>query len=190
MQYTIREATTYDGDAISRIYCSYIPATAITFEEQPVDGQEMSRRIEQTLASHPFLVAETDGQTIGYAYGTSHRARASYRWAADVSVYLDAAHHRRGVGRALYSVLLPLLAAQGYVTVHAGITMPNPASVALHERMEFKLVGIFPNVGYKLGQWRDVGWWTRPLNNPRPKPDEPIPWPLMPRLRPVVHQAR
>jgi L-amino acid N-acyltransferase YncA len=190
MEYTIREARVEDGGAAARIYAPYVVETAITFEEQPPDAPEMSRRIGDTLAGHPFLVAESAGAVIGYAYATSHRARASYRWSADVSVYLDGNHHHCGVGSAMYGVLLPLLAAQGFVMAHAGVTLPNPASVGLHEAVGFKPVGIFRNVGYKLGEWRDVGWWAKQLNNPRPQPDEPIAWAMMPRLKPLLFRKR
>jgi L-amino acid N-acyltransferase YncA len=183
MDLLIREATVDDGAAISRIYAHYVQKTPITFEEEVPGAHAMSTRVRDILATHPYLIAQIDGDVAGYAYATKHRERASYRWAVDVTIYLDHAVLRRGIGRALYSALLPLVTAQGYVTAYAGITMPNPASVGIHEAMGFTLVGIYQNVGYKLGAWRDVGWWQRPLAEPRPNPPEPIYWPAMPRFQ-------
>ena len=99
----------------------------------------------------------------GYAYAAEHRDRASYRWAADVTVYVGEGWRGRGVGRALYGALLPLLARQGLQIACAGITLPNDASVALHERFGFELVGVYRRIGWKLGSWRDVGWWQLEL---------------------------
>jgi phosphinothricin acetyltransferase len=125
----------------------------------------------------PWLVAERDGGVTGYAYASPHRARAAYRWGADVSVYLDERERGRGSGRALYGALLPVLRDLGYTGAYAGITLPNPASVALHESMGFSLVGVYRRVGYKLGGWHDVGWWQLVLADPLPEvPAEPREW--------------
>jgi L-amino acid N-acyltransferase YncA len=173
MEFIIRQARIDDGAACSRIYAPYVTGTPITFEEQPLDAAAMSERIKETLAMYPFLAAEAGGVVVGYAYAASHRARASYRWSVDVAVYLAAAHHRRGIGRALYGSLLPLLKAQGFVQAYAGITLPNAASVGLHESFGFKQIGIYRHVGYKLGAWRDVGWWELALRDPPVNPGEP-----------------
>ena len=109
----------------------------------------MARRIEST---HAWLVAETDGVLAGFAYGGSHRARAAYRWATEVSVYVHPQHRRRGVGRALYGELLPLLARRGLQVALAGITLPNPGSVALHEAIGFQPVGVYRRIGWKAGR--------------------------------------
>jgi L-amino acid N-acyltransferase YncA len=122
----------------------------------------MARRIADYGASHGWLVAETGGHVAGYAYGSAHRSRAAYASSCDVAVYVDPAHARRGIGRALYDALLPLLAAR-YHAAYAGIALPNEASVGLHEAMGFTLVGIYREVGWKMGGWRDVGWWQRLL---------------------------
>jgi len=108
-------------------------------------------------------VAEADGAAIGYAYGSPHRERAAYASSCDVAVYVDPAHARQGVGRALYGALLPLLAQKGSHAAFAGIALPNEASIGLHEAMGFTPVGIYREVGWKLGGWRDVGWWQRLL---------------------------
>ena len=99
----------------------------------------------------------------GYAYGSSHGTRAAYSSSCDVAVYVDPAHSRQGIGRALYGELLPLLATKGYHAAFAGIALPNDASIGLHEAMGFTPVGIYREVGWKLGGWRDVGWWQRLL---------------------------
>ena len=104
-----------------------------------------------------------DGAVAGYAYGTEHRTRRAYRWTVEVTIYLADGYRGRGIGRALYSALLELLARQGLRTAVAGITLPNPASVALHEACGFETVGVYRRVGYKQGEWRDVGWWQLDL---------------------------
>jgi len=123
----------------------------------------MARRIAEYAASHAWLVAEIEGRIAGYAYGSPHRTREAYRTSCDVAIYVDPALGRRGIGRAPYSALLPQLAAKGYHAAFAGIALPNPASIALHEAMGFTPVGIYQEVGWKMGGWRDVGWWQRLL---------------------------
>jgi phosphinothricin acetyltransferase len=122
----------------------------------------MARRIAEYSASHGWLVAEHGGRAAGYAYGSAHRTRAAYASSCDVAVYVDPACARQGIGRALYGELLPLLAGR-YHAAFAGIALPNEASVALHEAMGFTPVGIYREVGWKMGAWRDVGWWQRLL---------------------------
>ncbi len=123
----------------------------------------MARRIAEYAASHAWLVAEIEGRIAGYAYGSPHRTREAYRTSCDVAIYVDPAQSRRAIGRALYSALLPQLAAKGYHAAFAGIALPNSASIALHEAMGFTPVGIYREVGWKMGGWRDVGWWQRLL---------------------------
>jgi phosphinothricin acetyltransferase len=136
--------------------------SCISFEIEAPDEREMARRIGDYGASHGWLVAEVDGAVAGYAYGSPHRTRAAYASSCDVAVYVDPAHTRRGLGRALYGELLPLLAANHHAAF-AGIALPNDASVGLHEAMGFAPVGIYREVGWKMGGWRDVGWWQRLL---------------------------
>jgi phosphinothricin acetyltransferase len=123
----------------------------------------MATRIRDTSTQFPWLVAEVDGAVAGYAYASSHRERAAYRWAVDVAVYVASAHQGRGIGRALYEALFERLARQGYRMACAGITLPNPASVALHERVGFRPVGVYREIGWKFGHWHDVAWYQRPL---------------------------
>ena len=123
----------------------------------------MAGRIADCGGSHGWLVAEVDGEVAGYAYGSVHRTRAAYASSCDVAVYVDPVHARRGIGRALYMALLPALAERGFHAAFAGIALPNAASIGLHESMGFTPVGIYREVGWKLGAWRDVGWWQRLL---------------------------
>jgi phosphinothricin acetyltransferase len=155
-----------DAAACAAIYAPYVSDGVASFETAPPDAAEMEQRIARNWATHPWLVAERDGRVAGFAYGCPHRTRAAYRWAADVSVYVGADHQRSGVGRALYEALLPLLRAQGICTVCAGVTLPNPASVALHEAMGFQPVGVYRSIGWKFGAWHDVGWWQLELERP------------------------
>jgi phosphinothricin acetyltransferase len=165
-----------DGALCAAIYAPFVRDTAVSFEEDPPDADEMTARIAAVSRKYPWLVAQRGSELAGYAYATEHRSRGAYRWAADVAVYVDPGHRRRGVGRALYRPLLELLARQGIHVACAGITLPNPASVALHESLEFELVGVYRRIGYKAGAWRDVGWWQRELLPPGDRaPDHPRP---------------
>jgi L-amino acid N-acyltransferase YncA len=165
-----------DGAACAAIYAPYVADSVISFETEPPSPGEMAERIAVRCATHPWLVAERDGRVAGYAYAAPHHTRAAYRWAADVTVYVDAAHHRAGVGRELYEALFELLRGQRIWTACAGITLPNDASVGLHEALGFTPVGVYRNIGWKDGSWHDVGWWQLPLGVlPREPPPEPLP---------------
>jgi phosphinothricin acetyltransferase len=152
-----------DAAACAEIYAPYVLHTAISFEYVPPTAAEFAARIERITRSYPWLVADLDGRTVGYAYGSRHHERAAYRWSADVAVYLAGDAKRRGVGRALYETLLDLLARQGVQVACAGIGLPNDASVALHESVGFVPVGVYRRIGFKHGRWHDVGWWQREL---------------------------
>jgi phosphinothricin acetyltransferase len=132
----------------------------------------MTARIERVSVTHPWLVAEDESGVVGFAYGAPHHVRAAYRWATDVSVYIASGHHRRGIGTALYSALFDGLRAQGLLVACAGITLPNPASVAIHESFGFVPVGVYRRIGFKHGAWHDVGWWQLELA-PRRDGDAP-----------------
>jgi L-amino acid N-acyltransferase YncA len=166
-----------DGPACAAIYAPSVSDGAASFEETAPTAAEMSERIARVSVRYPWLVAVEGDDTLGYAYATEHRGRAAYRWAVDTAVYVSSAHHRRGAGRALYGALLPLLARQGLYVAVAGITLPNAASVGLHERMGFELVGHYRDIGFKQGAWRTVGWWQARLREAAPDetPAEPGP---------------
>lgn len=149
-----------DAAVCAAIYSPHVTDLATSFEEVPPGPEEMARRIE---AAHLWLVAELGGEVVGWASAGPHRERAAYRWAADVAIYVDAAHRGSGIGRALYQAMFDALRELGIRTVCAGITLPNDASVGLHEALGFELVGVFRSIGYKAGAWRDVGWWQLEL---------------------------
>jgi len=179
---SIRVATASDADRIAAIYTPIVRDTAISFEVEPPTPQEMARRIAATLATHPWLVAERDRLVMGYAYASRHRDRAAYRWSVDVSAYIDARARRSGMGRALYERLIAILKRQGFHAAFAGIALPNQASVGLHEAVGFRPVGIYKDVGFKHGQWRDVGWWRLELSDACDEPAEPIAFGALPAI--------
>jgi len=164
-----------DAQACAAIYAPYVLDSPVSFEEQALDAVAVAQRMGTVTATHPWLVAERDGGVVGFAYGSPHRERAAYRWAADVSVYVDGGAQRQGVGRALYAELFERLRAQRLRVACAGITLPNAASVALHESLGFERVGVYRAIGWKAGAWRDVGWWRLQLLPPVPDPPEPLP---------------
>jgi phosphinothricin acetyltransferase len=133
----------------------------------------MDERIVSTIETHPWLVYEADGQVAGYAYAGVHRTRAAYRWTAEVTAYVAQDRQRSGIGRALYEDLLGRLKAQNFRLCVAGITLPNDASVGLHEAVGFEPVGVYRNIGWKFGGWHDVGWWQLDLGEPGNPPAEP-----------------
>ncbi len=159
----IRPARTEDAEACAALYRPYVTGSWVSFELEAPDAQEMARRIADYGESHAWLVAECGGVFAGYAYGSPHRTRAAYASSCDVAIYVSAAFSRAGIGRALYDELLARLKAKGFHAAFAGIAQPNPASVALHEACGFTPVGVYREVGWKMGAWRDVGWWQRIL---------------------------
>jgi len=165
----IRPASSLDAACICAIYNHYVAATTISFEEAPVIEADMAGRIaDVTDGGLPWLVLEVDGAVAGYAYATKWRARPAYRHAVESSVYLDPALAGRGHGRRIYEKLLAELRTRGLHTVIAGIAQPNERSVALHERLGFRKVAHFSEVGFKFGRWIDVGYWQLML---APQPD-------------------
>lgn len=172
MEPTIRLARDDDGPALARIYAMSIIDTPISFELAPPDAAEMTARSQQVLGYAPWLVYDAGGVR-GYAYASRHNDRAAYRWAVNFSVYVDAAHRREGVARALYTSLLALVRLQGFYTAHAGITVPNPGSQMLHERFGFVSTGTYRAVGFKCGAWHDVCWWQLTLRERDGAPAEP-----------------
>jgi L-amino acid N-acyltransferase YncA len=171
----IRMATAVDAGQIAAIYAPVVRETAISFEVDPPGAEEMRRRIAKVTEQYPWLVCAQGATVMGYAYASQHRTRAAYQWAVDTTVYVHSDFRRRGVGRALYTALLGVLPLQGYFNAYAGIALPNLGSVGLHEAVGFQPVGVYRQVGYKLGRWHDVGWWgfalrdhTDPLGPPAP----------------------
>jgi phosphinothricin acetyltransferase len=175
MPASIRLATESDAEPMLAIYAPVVRDTAISFELEPPDANEFRSRIARVMQLAPWLVYEVDGAVAGYAYATRFRARPAYRFTAETTVYVHAAHRGRGVGRALYTVLLDALRLQGFRRAVGGIALPNDASVALHENAGFRPVGVFTRVGFKFGRWHDVGFWDMELAEAVPDPPEPLP---------------
>ncbi len=164
-QATIRSAHPQkDAEACAAIYAPSVEGSPTSFEERPPDADEISARIERISATHPWLVAEREGEILGYAYACEHRSRPAYRWSVEVSVYVSADHHGKGHGRRLYESLFDDLRERGFRMAYAGITLPNEASVALHEKLGFEPIGVYRRIGWKAGAWRDVGWWQLELS--------------------------
>ncbi|MGH7576747.1 MAG: GNAT family N-acetyltransferase [Longimicrobiales bacterium] len=206
----LRLARIADAPAIHAIYAPIVRETAISFEWDPPDVEEIADRMARTVERLPWLVAvgaadalatdkvrdtrtahpvvdprstasalevhvAADETVLGYAYATPYRTRVAYRWSTEVSVYVAQAAQRRGVGRRLYNALFALLRAQNYHIAYAGITVPNAASVTLHEALGFERIGVFPDAGFKLGAWHDVLWMHRELAPAVSDPREPLP---------------
>ncbi len=175
---TIRDADpARDAVTCAAIYAPHVEAGATSFEEIAPTADEIAARMVRTSATHPWLVAERGDEVLGYAYACQHRERPAYRWVADVSVYVASGQQGRGIGHDLYEALLARLRHQGFRMACAGITLPNEASVVLHERFGFIPVGVFRKIGWKAEAWRDVGWWQLDLGSAG---DGPPPEPLAP----------
>lgn len=171
----IRLANKHDAAQILDIYSVYVENTIISFETIVPPIKEMEIRIEQVLANNPWLVFEEGNIILGYAYASKHRERAAYKWAVDVSAYVREDCRGKGIGKTLYTALLSVLRLQGYRNVYAGICLPNESSVGIHEFFGFKKIAHYNQVGYKFGQWHDVGWWEAFLKRHNPEPSEPLP---------------
>jgi len=169
----LRLARPDDAPGVRAIYAPVVRDTAISFEYEEPSVEEMARRIAGVLASgYPWIVQDDGGEIAGYAYASAFRTRRAYDWTTEVSVYVHPAHHRRGVGRRVYSKLFEVLTLQGYRSAYGVATAPNPGSEGLHEAMGFELVGRFPRVGFKFGRWHDVICWHLALG---PADDDPGP---------------
>jgi phosphinothricin acetyltransferase len=170
---TVRDASERDAEACAAIYAPYVTDTAISFETEPPSAAEMAERIASAARTHAWLVLEADGRVVGYAYGGRFAPRRAYRWACEVSVYLEPGRRRTGGGRMLYEALLARLTDRGFRTAIAGMTLPNDASVGLHRAMGFEPVGTYRRIGFKDGAWHDVAWTQRILASGDEPPAEP-----------------
>jgi phosphinothricin acetyltransferase len=175
MAVLIRLARETDAEAIAAIYRRYVEGSRISFEEAAPDTVEMARRIlGERPGYHPWYVAEENERILGYAASTPFRSRPAYRWTVETGIYLAGDAQGRGVGRALLSTLLDVLERQGYVAAIGAIALPNDASVALHEKLGFTYAGTYRGVGFKLGEWLDVGLWGKELAPRTAEPNEPV----------------
>ena len=176
MKIQLRPAEPGDAEAVAAIYAPIVRDTWISFETEAPSPRAMAGRIEAVQQTYPWLVATSGGAVVGYAYASEHRQRAAYRWSVDVTAYVAEAARGRQVGRRLYGALVVLLRAQGFRAAFAGIALPNAASVGLHEAVGFVRLGIYKDVGFKHGEWRDVGWWRLGLRDDEAPPEEPTPF--------------
>lgn len=171
----IRPATIADAEAIAAIYAPYVVSSAVSFEDRAPSAADIAERMQERAGLYPWLVGvSTDEDTVlGYAYAARFRERPAYRFAVETSIYIGGELQRNGIGRMLYGALLDTLESQGFTQAIASIALPNDASIKLHEAMGFFRAGIYREIGYKHGQWRDVGIWQRELataENPPPEP--------------------
>jgi phosphinothricin acetyltransferase len=176
MSFLIRVATNDDAAAIAEIYAPYVDALSVSFEQRAPSPKEMARRIETITETYPWLIAESDGEVVGYAYGFRFRERWAYRFAVETAIYIAKHRQREGIGRRLYMALIRTLSAQGYTQALATIALPNENSIDMHEAVGFQRAGVWRGVGFKQGEWRDVGLWQRQLALSESEPDEPKPF--------------
>jgi phosphinothricin acetyltransferase len=170
----IRLAQPADAGGILNIYAPYISDTSFTFESEVPSVMAFSDRITSYLTNWPWLVCEIDGRIAGYAYGSRYRERAGYQWCVECSVYIHDDFQGMGIAKALYTALFAILQQQGYRNVYAVINLPNEKSVRLHESCGFKWFATYENVGYKLGRWKNVGWWQLTINEYSHEPPPPV----------------
>jgi phosphinothricin acetyltransferase len=167
----IRPATPDDAASLLEIYRPYVEGTAVSFETETPSVQAFADRIDKALNGWAWLVAEEDGQCVGYAYGGPHRERAAYRWSTETSAYIRAGWQGKGLGKMLYQALFERLAERGYCNALAVVVVPNDASVALHRAVGFEAVGVFKRGGHKFDTWHDVMWLQRALRTSPPDED-------------------
>ncbi|MFL6781668.1 MAG: GNAT family N-acetyltransferase [Sphingomicrobium sp.] len=177
MALLIRLAEADDAEAIAAIYRPYVEDGRISFEESAPDAAEMARRMTGDMPGyHPWLVAKEDANLLGYAASSPFRTRPAYRWTVETGIYLAPGASGRGIGQGLLSELLELLQRQGYVAAIGAIALPNAPSVALHEKLGFTYAGTYRRVGFKMGEWLDVGLWQKELAARSATPEEPRPY--------------
>jgi phosphinothricin acetyltransferase len=169
----IRLATLADAEAVLEIYKPFITDTVVTFEEIVPSVSEFRERMASILKESPYLVCLVNGRIIGYAYASAYRSRASYRWNREVTVYIHPDGQKKNIGTALYYALIEILKRQNFANLLAVVTLPNEGSARLHERVGFTSCAVFRQVGYKMNQWHDVGWWELALILPTEEPNEP-----------------
>lgn len=181
----IRIVQPADAAAIADIYRPYVQDSVVSFELIAPDAADMQSRIAAILPHTPWLVYEHQGAVAGYAYASPHRERPAYQWTREVSVYVHPQHRRCRIAHQLYAALIAILRAQGYTNLLAGITLPNDPSVRFHESMGFAPVGIYHRIGYKMGNYHDVGWWELFIADPQQPPAPPVPFALLRQSYPI-----
>ncbi|TMI66096.1 MAG: N-acetyltransferase family protein [Bacteroidetes bacterium] len=170
----IRLATTHDAAGILEIYAPYIENTSFTFETEVPSLEDFQKRISDYLINWPWVVCEIDGVITGYAYGAKYRERTAYQWCVESSIYIHDDFLKHKIGKALYEALIEILKRQGYRNIYAVINLPNDRSVKFHESCGFTYFATYEKVGYKLGKWKNVGWWQLSINEYGMDPLAPI----------------
>lgn len=172
---TIRPVRPADARVARDVYAPYVLNTAVSFEYEVPDVAAFTEKIEKISAQYPWLVCEHEHAIIGYAYASTHRERTAYQWSPESTVYLNEDYHRMGIARILYRALFRIMRLQNYFNVYAGVLMTNEKSVAFHKAMGFEEVGVYKNIGYKLGEWHSNLWLQLFLQEPVIDPPAPIP---------------
>ena len=175
MSITIRRATEADAEALRNIYAPYVADTTITFEYEVPSVSEFAGRIRAFGAEYPYLVCESDGEAIGYAYADRVRERAAYDWDVELSVYLRQGTHGHGIGTVLLACLVELLEMQGIRHLYSCVTMPNEKSVRMQKKLDFEDAGRWQDSGWKFGAWHDVAWFQKHIGAGEPRPVTPFP---------------
>jgi phosphinothricin acetyltransferase len=170
----LRLATPAHAKGILNIYAPYIQNTSFTFETEVPSIEQFEERIRTYLLNWPWLVCEIDGVIAGYAYATRHRERTAYQWCVETSVYVHDGYQKKGIAKTLYTSLFEILKKQGFRNVYAVINLPNDKSVGFHESFGFEYFATYEKVGYKLGKWKNVGWWKLSINEYGDEPAAPI----------------
>lgn len=175
-----RLARLEDAAALLEIYRPAIEESAISFEETSPSVEEFAARICDAAEERPWLVVELDNQVAGYAYASRFRERSAYRWCAESAIYVASWAQQRGVGAGVYQKLMEQCRLRRITTLMGVITLPNEASIRLHEKLGFQHTGTWPRCGHKLGRWWDVGVWTAHLGDMNGDIEEPRPYHLVP----------
>jgi phosphinothricin acetyltransferase len=176
----VRVAKISDAVQMLDIYTPYILDSAFTFETEVPTEADFQQRIMKNLETRPWLVCTVDENIICYVYASAHRERAAYQWCCESSVYTRKDFQGIGIGHTLYKLLFQILKMQGYRNIYAGITLPNVPSIKLHEKLGFTHFATYENIGYKLGEWKNVGWWKLSVNHYDRKPSPPLAFAKMP----------
>lgn len=171
---SIRLIRKTDAAAALAVYRPYVQNSVITFDYEVPSLEEFSEKIRTITAEYPWLVCEYEGKIAGYAYGSRHRSKAAYQWSPESTIYVAEEFHGTGIARLLYKTVFEILLLQRFVNVFAGVTLPNPASENFHRSLGFTEIGVFKNIGYKLGKWNDVRWFQLQLSEWKTEPGEPL----------------
>jgi len=187
----IRVATKDDAVGMLDIYAPFILNSGITQETEVPAVEDFQQRIISNLAERPWLVCEINNEIAGYAYAGKHRDRKGYQWCSEPSVYISEKYHGFGIANALYTALFDILKIQGYVNAYAVITLPNDRSIAFHKKFGFDYLTTYKKIGYKLGQWHDVGWMQYEVNSHKENPPDPIKFPKIDKaiIDPILRRS-